>query len=512
MNPDETSLKTIVESLEDGYYEVDLTGNFVDFNPAMCDITGYTPEELTGLNNRAFMDKKNAKKVFHVFNQVHQSGKGCKTFDWKLLRKDGSACRVDISVFLVIGPDGNPVGFHGIVRDMTQQKNLEIRLQQSQKLEAIGTLATGISHDFNNILSGIFGYAQLAKTCLDNPQKAENHIDKVLVAAQRAAELVQQVLTFSRGAGDLKKPLRIYLIVKETIKLLRSSLPSFIEMEDQLESRQMIPADPAKIHQVIMNLCLNAFQAMKKEGGVLTVSLLDEEIPRPKQVCGREIGAGAYLKLSVTDTGHGMDEKTIDMLLDPEADFEKTGTGADKGLAVAQSIVDEHEGVLVIHSQPDKGTTVEIYFPVAGDEKKPVSDAAAPVPAQPEKVSQSGRKTIMLVDDEEAIRQIYEEFLKGHGYEVKLFENGVSALTAFEADPDGVDLVITDMTMPELTGDKLSEKMLQIRPDIRIILWCGFSEDISEDTAIQMGIKKYIQKPVSPRDLLQVIHRVLDEK
>lgn len=337
MTSDEKSLKTIIESLEDGYYEVDLAGNFVGFNQDMCDILGYTSDELTGLNNRAFMDKKNAKKMFHVFNQVFQSRKGCKTFDWKFLRKDGSVCRVDISVSFLTGPDSKPIGFHGIVRDMTQ-------LQQSPKLETIGTLAPGISHDLNNILSGIFGYAQLAKTSLNNSQKASEYIDHVLTAAQRAAELVQQVLTSSRGAGDQKKP--------------------------------------------------------------------------------------------------------------------------------------------------------------ASEESTPAVSENRP---------QSSKKTIMLVDDEKAIRQIYEEFLTGHGYEVKLFENGAAALNAFEADPKGVDLVITDMTMPELTGDKLSEKILEIRPDMPIFLWCGFSEDISEDTAIQMGIKKYIQKPISPRDLLQSILRIFDE-
>lgn len=390
--------------------------------------------------------------------------------------------------------------------DGTDRKNQMLRLQQSQKLEALGTLAAGISHDFNNILSGIFGYAQLARATVDNPQKTIEHIDQILNAAQRAAELVQHLLTFSRETGEQKKPFRIYLIVKETLKLLRSSFPANIEMETRLESRHMVVADPGKVHQVIMNLCLNAYQAMKKNGGTLTVSLTDETLSGPEQVRGREIPAGEYLRLSVADTGHGMDEKTLAQLSDPDAENEKSGNRGASGLAVAQSIVDDHDGVMVIHSRPDKGTTVDVYLPRAETEKK-----QKPAPAAPVESSESGGKTIMLVDDEKAIRQIYEEFLKGHGYEVVLFENGMAALKAFEADPQGVDMVITDMAMPVLTGDRLAQKMLEIRPDIPIVMWCGFSENISEDTAIQMGIRKYIQKPVSPRDLLQAVRRILDE-
>jgi len=189
--------------------------------------------------------------------------------------------------------------------------------------------------------------------------------------------------------------------------------------------------------------------------------------------------------------------------------MEKGGNRILSELATVQSIVDEHEGMMDIHSRMDKGTTIDIFFPVAGAEKKPAPETSAP--AGPAKAPQTGAETIMLVDDEAAIRQIYEDFLTGHGYTVTLYEDGAAALAAFETDPGGVDLVITDMTMPALTGDKLAETMLTIRPDLPIILWCGFSEAISEDTAIQMGIRKYIQKPVSPRDLLQAVRRILDE-
>jgi CheY-like chemotaxis protein len=294
------------------------------------------------------------------------------------------------------------------------------------------------------------------------------------------------------------------------MKLLRSSFPAFIEIETRLDSRQMTPADPAKIHQMFMGLCLNAYQAMKEKGGVLTVSLTDEKIIHPKQVQGKEMPAGEYLQLSVAVAAHDRNEKMPDTPVHPDSSTGTTGTmtgGMD--LDAVQDIVDDHDGALIVRTRPDIGTRVEIFFPVAGTEIKPVSEK--PAPAAPENRGQPSGKTIMLVDDEKAICQIFEEFLTGQGYEVTLFENSVAALNAFEADPDGVDLVITDMTMPELTGDKLSEKILKIRPDMPIILWCGFSEDISENTAIGMGIRKYIQKPVSPRKLLQSIRKIFDE-
>jgi PAS domain S-box-containing protein len=502
---------TFIELLEDGYYEVDLAGNFVSFNQAMCEILGYGSAELTGMNNRIFMDPENAKKAFDTFNQVFRTKKECRASGWQFIRKDGSVRHVDTSVALLTGTDGEPAGFHGIVRDVTEKKNLEIRLQQSQRLEAIGTLASGISHDFNNILSGIFGYAQLAQSSLDNPQKTKQHIDQVIASAQRAAELVQQVMTFSRRAEEVKKPFRIYLIVKESMKLLRASFPANIEMDTRVSSRQMVLADPSKIHQVLMNLCHNAYQAMKKDGGVLTVSLTDETINRPKQVKGRQIAAGDYLKLAVSDTGHGMDEKTLETVFNPDNDDKKTGQAFGLGLAAVQAVVDAYDGWLHVQSRPDKGTAVEIYFPVAGTEKKQTAPDE-PAGAGSADGPQGSLETIMLVDDEKALRQIFEEFFRNYGYQVRLFENGMDALAAFEKEPDVFDLIITDMTMPGVTGDKLSQKILKIRPEQPIILWCGFSEDISEKTAIEMGIKKYIQKPVSPRDLLQAIRQILDEK
>ncbi|HKK99713.1 MAG TPA: PAS domain S-box protein [Desulfotignum sp.] len=508
MKANEKKFSAVIESIEDGYYEVDLAGNFVFFNQPMCDILGYTGEELAGMNNRDFMDGENAKKVFKTFNRVFKTGKGRKAFDWELIRKNGSICHVDTSVALLTDAHGDPVGFHGIARDVSEQKNLEIRLQQSQKMEAIGTLAAGIAHDFNNILSAVFGYSQLAQNNLNNPERAKDQMDQVMKAAQRAAELVQQVLTFSRQAEYIKKPLRVYLLVKESLKLLRSSIPATIEIKTQLDSRQMVLADPAKMHQLLMNLCLNAYHAMKRQNGIMTVSLTDETVTRERHIKDRGIAPGDFVRLAVCDTGHGMDEDTLIKAFDPYYSTRETGEGnGGVGLAIVQAIVDEHGGFLTVHSRPGKGTQVVIDFPVANQ----AGHGAVKVEKN-EADALNGTETVMVVDDEKAIRQICKEFLQSHGYETCLFDNGMAALEAFTSDPHGFDLIVTDMTMPKLTGDKLAQKVLQIRPDMPIILWCGFSEDISEGAAIRMGIKKYLHKPVGNHDLLKAIRQILDEK
>ena len=508
MKAHEKKFRAIIETIEDGYYEVDLTGNFVFFNQAMCDILGYTKDELAGMNNREFMDSHNARKVFKIFNRVYKTGKGRKAFDWELIRKNGSVCRVDTSVGLLTDGHADPIGFHGIARDVSEQKSLEIRLQQSQKMEAIGTLAAGIAHDFNNILSAVFGYSQLAQNNLDNPQRAKEQLDQVMKAAQRAAELVQQVLTFSRQAEYNKNPLRIYLLVKESLKLLRSSIPATIDIKTQLDSRQTVLADPAKMHQVVMNLCLNAYHAMKKQGGILTVSLTDETTTCERYIKDKVIPPGNFLRLAVSDTGHGMDENTLEKAFNPYYSTRETGqSNGGLGLAVVQAIVDEHDGFLSVHSTPGRGTRIVIDFPAADQ-----AGHGAGKPKKNEAETLSGTETIMVVDDEKAIREICKEFLESHGYQTYLFDNGMSALKAVASNPHAFDLLVTDMTMPELTGDKLAQEVLHIRPDMPVILWCGFSEDISEKAAIRMGIKKYMQKPVGNYDLLKAIRYILDEK
>lgn len=400
--------------------------------------------------------------------------------------------------------------FNEMVSDLKikQQKIIdsEARLQQAQKMESIGTLAGGIAHDFNNILSGIFGYSHLAQVNIDQPEKALRHIDQILKGAKRAADLVQQILTFSRQTEYQMHPFIISMEVNDALKLIRSSIPSTIEIIKNIDSKSMVLADPIKIHQLVMNLCTNAYHAMRKTGGRLTVSLTDIDFSQPKELEGKEILPGQYVRLEVRDTGMGMDKKTLKKAFDPYYTTKGLGHGTGLGLALVKAIVDEHDGFLAVDSTPEKGTCFHVYFPIIKDEVK------HRIPQVKRESLLMGDETVMVVDDEEAIRQSCGALFIQYGYQVRLFENGRAALEAFKKESSQFDLIITDMTMPGLTGDKLAEEVLKIKPDMPIILCSGFSDIMSEARAAEIGIRKYVQKPIENRDLMILVRELFDEK
>ncbi len=419
---------------------------------------------------------------------------------------DGDTVHVLENASGVFDKNGNLKQIKGFLLDITEQRKLESQLLQSQKLEAIGTLAGGIAHDFNNILSGIFGYSQLADMNINNPVKSKVHIRQIMKGAKRAAELVQQILTFSRKSEYQKHSFAIYIAVNEALNLLRSSLPSTIEIQKKIDSKAMVFADPTKIHQVIMNLCTNAYHAMKKTGGQMTVSLTKITVINQKSLNNEIMPPGNYLKLTVDDTGHGMDKTTLEKAFDPYFSTKKSGEGTGLGLALVQAIVEEHDGFLDVISTPDKGSQFNIYFPVITEIGEPaVTDVEADFSLQ-------GHERIMFVDDEESIRLSIGNLLEDNGYTVQLFQSGEEALNEFKNHPHHFDLIITDMTMPGITGDQLAVAFLSIRPDIPIMLCTGYSEKISEAKALELGIKKYFQKPIVYQKLLFFIREVLDTK
>ncbi len=428
------------------------------------------------------------------------------------ISKDDKIRNIDISIKPVFNSSGEVAFIIAEARDITEyklaareRKKIAVQMEKSQKMEAIGTLAGGIAHDFNNILSGILGYAQLAEMNLDNPIKAKGHIAQVTKGAQRAAGLVQQILTFSRQTEYEKHPLSLYLVVKETLKLLRSSIPTIIEINEDIVSRAKVLADPTQMHQVIMNLCTNAYHAMGETGGVLTVKLDEVEISNARDVFGHGIKNGRYLKLEITDTGLGMDKKTLLKAFDPYFTTKEVGKGTGFGLALVYAIVEEHDGYIQIESSVGQGSSFFVYLPAV----KPKADHASNL--KEEKPLKGGTEKIMVVDDEEDIRLIFQEFLIEYGYIVQTFENGFKAFEAFEKTPDQFDLVVTDMTMPQMTGDELARNLLKVRQDIPIILCTGYSETISEAEILEIGVRKYLQKPVSNKELAGLIREILDK-
>jgi len=438
------------------------------------------------------------------FLELIKTEKRLKNYEPKLKTVNGVPVNVVENASGVFDKEGNLQHIRGFLLDVTEQRKLEAQLLQAQKMEAVGTLAGGIAHDFNNILSGIFGYSQLAITNIDKPAKAKENISKIITGAQRAAALVQQILTFSKKSEYQKRPLPIYTTLDEALQLLRSTLPATIKIKKELHSRAMALADPTKIHQVIMNLCTNAYHAMGKTGGVMTISLTDMKISKPKTMKNKIIPLGDYLMLEISDTGHGMDERTLEKAFDPYFTTKHLGKGTGLGLAIVTAIVEEHEGFLEVYSELNKGTNFYIYLPIINENKKPHTSNSK------NNFSLKGSEKIMFADDEEMIRNISKELFERHGYKVGLFKNGSEAFEEFEKKPLQFDLLITDMTMPELTGDKLAAKILKIRPDFPIILCTGYSENISEADAIKIGIKKYVQKPIATQDLIFLVRKILD--
>ena len=385
-----------------------------------------------------------------------------------------------------------------------QKKQIKKRLHQSQKMEAIGTLAGGIAHDFNNILSGIFGYAQLAVINLKEPEKAKMNIDQIYKGAQRATDLIQQILTFSRQTEHKKRPTKPFLIVKEAVKFLRSSIPANIKIKEDISSRARVTANPTQIHQIVINLCTNAYHAMQETGGELSVSLTDTDIRTQSQVPGVTMAPGSYVKLEIRDTGLGMTPDILSKIFEPYFTTKPVSEGTGLGLAVVLGIVKEHNGHILADSTPGKGSVFSIFFPV-------IPGPAHTTRPEPEKKpAPRGTEHIMIIDDEQSILASTSELLEDYGYRVSPFLNAGFALKEFEKHPGRVDLIITDVTMPNMTGDDFAVNALDIRSNIPIIMCTGFSNKISESEALKLGIKKYFQKPIEAHKLLSAIRELLD--
>jgi len=393
-----------------------------------------------------------------------------------------------------------------MVEERTQTlAKYERQLQQVLKIQAIGTLAGGIAHDFNNILFPIVGYTELTMDEVPDDSVAHNNLEEILKAANRAKDLVQQILTFSRQSGQERKPVKVHLVIKEALKLLRASIPASIEIIHKIDDDcHPVMGDATQIHQVIMNLCTNAYQAMQDTGGTLEVSL--SEVDVGYEVTVEKIGMqpGKHLQLLVRDEGCGMDAAVLNRIFEPYYTTKEQGKGTGLGLSVIHGIVKNHRGDISVTSSPGKGTTFKVYLPIT-------EDADLVKEFEPSNGAAKGNEHILLIDDEEQIVSMEQQMLENLGYEVTARTDSNEALKEFSEKPQNFDLVITDMTMPHMTGDELAQKLLDIKPDIPVILCTGFNEDITEEKALSMGIQKFVMKPVIKNDLATTIRTVLDQ-
>jgi signal transduction histidine kinase/ActR/RegA family two-component response regulator len=387
---------------------------------------------------------------------------------------------------------------------LEEKERVETQLRQSQKMEAIGTMAGGIAHDFNNILTPILGYVQMAQEELPEESEIRKDLGEVLKASNRAKELVKQILTFSRQTEEERKPVQVQLIIKEALKLMRSSLPSTIEIRQKINPGcGMVLAEPTQIHQVLMNLCTNAYHAMRDTGGILGVELEEKEITSHDYLSNFLSTPGRYLRLAISDTGHGIDQEQVERIFEPYFTTKEMGEGTGLGLSVVHSIVKGCQGHITVYSEVGKGTTFHVYLPAIENEESVMAGNVA------KQVVHGDGEMILVVDDEESVLMVEQVLLKRLGYRVIGMMSSVEALSYFEQNSDKIDLLLTDLTMPGMTGIQLSQEILKIRPDFPIILCTGFSEIISEEKAKAAGIREYVVKPIVKMDIAKAIRRAL---
>ena len=381
----------------------------------------------------------------------------------------------------------------------------ERQLQQVLKIQAIGTLAGGIAHDFNNILFPIVGYTELTMDEVSEDSVAHKNLEEILKAAHRAKNLVQQILTFSRQSDQERKPIKIQNIITETLRLLRASIPASIEIIHKIQDDcGHIMGDPTQIHQVIMNLCTNAYHAMQDKGGKLEVILTEIDVGYKEMIDKVGMQPGKHLRLLVKDEGCGMEASVLDRIFEPYYTTKEQGKGTGLGLSVIHGIVKNHGGDITVKSTPGKGTIFQVYLPL-------IEDVDPDVEFESTDGAIKGEERILLVDDEEQIVAMEQQMLENLGYRVTARTDSAEALKVFAEHPQNFDLVITDMTMPHMTGDQLAQKMLDIEPNIPVILCTGFNQGITEEKALAMGIQKFVMKPVVKKELATTIRTVLDQ-
>jgi len=383
-----------------------------------------------------------------------------------------------------------------------EKKNLEYQLQQAQKMEAIGTLAGGIAHDFNNILSVIIGYTELILMNARVDSEVRQNLKEIFSASKRARDMVKQILAFSRQNKQERKPIQVAHIVKEALKMLRASLPATISIQQKIEKNTgIIEADPTQIHQVLMNLCTNAAHAIDEKDGELEIRLANVDLKRNAAANIPDLYPGPFLKLSVRDTGDGIAPEALPQIFNPYFTTKEKGEGTGLGLAVVQGIIKSLNGAITVDSDAGKGSTFHVYLPTIKRELADEEEIPKPLPM--------GYERILLVDDEQPLVEIGKQMLERLGYKVDTRTSSIEALNLFKADPSRFDLVITDIVMPNMTGDKLADKLMGIRPDIPIVLCTGYSEKFTHKHASEKGIEAFLMKPLVMQDLASTVRQAL---
>ena len=498
-------LMTAIEGAAEAIIITDKAGIMQYANRAFEKITGHAPEGALGEHPGRILDcvSEDGRTVHEIMLDVMQAG---RTWTGRLKHRNNKKgiCDLDVTILPVTDLFGAVTSHVAIIRDITEDLKLEARVRQAEKLEAIGTLAGGIAHDFNNILAAIIGFTEMVLDDVSENAAVRHKMERVLEASLRGRNLIKQILAFSRRSEGERKEISLTQLLKETHALLRSILPTTIQMPLVVTTGDdHVLADPTQMQQVLMNLATNAAHAMREEGGLLTIGLSSVTLPQGGILPDPDMEPGTYVKLRVTDTGTGMTDEVRRRIFEPFFTTKEAGQGTGMGLAVVYGIVKAHGGALTVRSNVGQGSTFEMFLPrVEKPEAKKEAATASVLP--------TGTERILFVDDEEMLVEMARGMLQSLGYQVTVAQHGSEAWNLFLADPWGFDLVITDQTMPDVTGVTLAQKMLRVRKDTPIVLCTGYSEMVSAEKAKDVGICEFVMKPMVKKELAETIRRVLD--
>ena len=495
-------LSTAVEQSTEIIFITGIDSTIQYINPSFNKIAGFSQDEVIGKSASIFF-KNGDRNLFDTIQEVLKQGNSWSGH-FNSRKKDESLFEVESTISPIRDRSQKIINHVYVLRDVTREMTIERQLQQAQKMEALGTLSGGIAHDFNNILTCIIGYTELALSDMPKGTLLERNLKQVYSAGKRGEDLVKQILAFSRQSEIEKKPVQVNLIIQEALKLLRSSAPASIQINHNIQSDSTVFADPTQIHQVFMNLFTNSLDAVREKGGTVDVDLEDVWLDEDFKKKHPNIHPGQHIKLSVKDTGHGIEKSIVKQIFDPFFTTKELGKGTGLGLSVVHGIVKNHGGAISLDSEPNKGTTFHVFLPIDKNlvlKKEQVSTSI-----------QGGQERILLVDDEPQVVNLEKQILERLGYTVETRENPLEALKDFRAQPGSYDLVITDLTMPKMTGGELALQLLQIKPDIPIILCTGYSETMSEEKAKSLGIKEFIMKPIKKKNFADSIRKVLDRE
>ncbi len=498
--------RKILETIADGYHEVDLQGNLTLVNDSLCEILGYSRDELIGMSYKQIMDEENARGIREAYNAVFRTGISNPEFSYKVFRKDGTVRDVSVSIAPVRDSNNEPIGFRGIFRDITDRKHLEEQLRQAVKMEAIGRLSGGIAHDFNNLLTAIMGYTNMLGLELPDDKSIQRKLLQITRASARAADLTRQLLAFSR-----KQVLEVSLVnVNDLVTDIESMLRRLIGEDITLVTKKAdkigkVKADQTQLEQVLVNLAVNARDAMPS-GGTITIETHNIDLDEYYCHSNTEVKPGPYVVVNVCDTGHGMSHEILKRIFDPFFTTKEKGVGTGLGLSTVYGIVKQHGGHVTVYSEVGKGTTFKVYLPRS-------KEARGKQAIQPEADKRpKGSETILLVEDEEAVRDLATEVLAMLGYSVLTASSPREAIEISENHTETISLLLTDVILPEMDGKSLFESLSDKRPEMKVLYVSGYTENFIVHRGILKSKINFLQKPFTIEGLARKVRKVLDGK